>query len=139
MDDTREGSRYYINSGKSAGDVGAIWISDYKPLGYTPVTLRNSNATINIENYSTYPYIRGLADTYNSKDNYINYAVLYVWDLKTRAMLSALAQELVKLVDEQTDWDSNSEQNINIAMNSTSLVVTVAGFVWSVFLSILFY
>lgn len=126
---SRKGSYYNINSGRNNGDVGAVWLSDYKPLGYSPVTIRNSNSKKKVTNYDTYPYIKGLADTYNSKESYINYAVLYVWDVETRAMISALAEALVKVVDSQTDWDSNKEKSINIGMNTTSLILTVAGYV----------
>lgn len=128
---SRKGSYYNINTGRNNGDVGAVWLSDYKPLGYSPVTIRNSNSKKKVTNYDTYPYIKGLADTYNSKESYINYAVLYVWDIETRATISALAEALVKVIDSQTDWDSSVEKNVNISMNTTSLFLTIGGIVIS--------
>ena len=122
----RDNVYYNISDGRNSGDLGALWISDYKPLGITPVTIKNSNSKQEITNYDTYPYIKHLADRYTN-DAYINYAVLYVWNLETRATISALAASLVDIVDRQTDWDSNQEKQINIGMNSAGLFLAIAG------------
>ncbi len=127
-DSTRENVRYWISNGKAKGDLGAIWVSDYKPLGYTPVTLSNSNAVVDLTNYDDYPFIRHLADKYTN-GNYINYAVIYVWDLPTRACISAVAQQLVELVESQTDWNDDQSKAINIGMSTAGLVLTIAGIV----------
>lgn len=122
----RSNVSYSINNGRNNGDLGALWVSDYKPLGVTPVTIKDSDAKQKITNYDVYPYIKHLADRY-SGDDYINYAVLYVWDIETRATISALAASLVDIVDKQTDWDSNEEKQVNIGMNSAGLFLTIAG------------
>lgn len=122
---TRENVGYNILNGQANGDLGAIWIFDYKPLGYTPVTLSNNNAVVSVTNYNEYPYIRHLADKYTN-GNYINYAVLYVWDIKLRACISAIAQQLVEIVETQTDWDDNKAKSVNIGMNTAEMVLTVA-------------
>ncbi len=127
-DTTRENVRYWISSGQNKGDLGAIWISDYKPLGYTPVTLSNSNAVVSINNYNDYPYIRHLADKYTN-GNYINYSVIYVWDISTRACISAIAQKLVEAVENKTDWNDEQAKSVNIGMGTAGLVLTVAGIV----------
>lgn len=127
-DTTRDDVRYWISDGKVKGDLGAIWISDYKPLGYTPVTLSKSNAVVNVNNYNDYPYIRHLANKYTN-GNYINYAVIYVWDLKTRACISAAAQKLVEIVESKTDWNDDQAKSVSIGMNTAGLVLTVAGIV----------
>lgn len=126
VDDSRENTRYSIKEGKENGDIGAIWVSDYKPLGHTPVTLRNSNAKVKFDNYNEYPYIRDLADKYKDGD-YINYAVVYVWDLKLKAEISAMAQLLIKKLEEYTKWEDNSKRNVNIGLNGAGLALTVAG------------
>lgn len=128
-DISRDGASYDIEAGREAGDIGAMWVSDYKPLGSIPVASKNSDSSLEITNYDEYPYIRHLADKYNSKENYINYAVLYIWDLESRAIISEIAAELVKIVDEQTDWDSNANKNVNIAKNGAGLVLSIAGLI----------
>lgn len=130
VDDTREFSRYWFNQGKAAGDLGAIWVSDYKPLGYTPVTLKDSNARIQFNNYNDYPYIRDLADKYNG-NSYINYAVLYIQDLELRANISALSGLLIKKLDENTTWEENTQKNVNIGMSAAGLALSIAGVVIS--------
>lgn len=123
---SRANTSYWISSGKAKGDLGAIWVSDYKPLGYTPVTLRDNDAVVKVTNYGDYPYIRHLADKYTGEE-YINYAIVFVWDPSTRACISAVAQRLIEIVDKQTDWQDNQSKSINIGMNTTGLVLTVAG------------
>ncbi len=129
-DENREDAEYWINEGKAAGDKGAIWISNYRPLGITPVTLTNSNSKYTIQNYDQYPYIRHLADKYTN-GKYINYAILYVWNLELRACLSVLAGELAKAVNENTDWNDEESKDISIGLSTTGLILTVAGGVLS--------
>lgn len=127
-DSTREDVHYWISEGKTKGDLGAIWVSDYKPLGHTPVTLSKSNAVVSVNNYNDYPYIRHLADKYTN-GNYINYAVIYVWDLNTRACISAAAKQLIEIVENKTDWNDEQAKLVSIGMNTAGLVLTVAGIV----------
>ena len=125
-----EGFEYWISEGKARGDKAALWVSDYKPLGYTPVTLSDENSRVALLNYDDYPYIHHLADKYQGND-YINYAVLYVWDVETRECISRLAAALVEAVDSATDWENNQSKSVEIFLSSAGLVLSVGGFVIS--------
>lgn len=130
-DENREDVEYWINEGKAAGDKGAIWVSNYQPLGITPVTLTDSNSKYTIQNYDQYPYIRHLADKYiNGK--YINYAVLYVWDLGLRAYLSALAGRFIDALNAETDWNDEYAKNVNIGFGTAGFVLSASGAVLAV-------
>ena len=124
-------SSYSISQGKLNGDKGALWVSDYKPLGYTPVTLSNDQARVQVTNYDTYPFIRHLADKYNGTTA-INYAVLYVWDVPLRACISQLAAELYDLVYDCASWEANQAKQASIDFNGDSLAVALSGFAVSV-------
>ena len=130
-DEDRVGAEYWINEGRTAGDRGAIWISNYKPLGKTPVTLTNSNARYTISNYDQYPYIHHLADKYTN-GKYINYAVLYAWDLELRAYLSALAGKFIDALNAKTDWEDNYARNVNIGFGTAGFVLSASGAVITV-------
>ncbi len=121
VDESRANTHYNITEGKSKGDIGAIWVSDYKPLGYTPVTLKNSDAKVSFSNYNDYPYIRDLANKYNG-DDYINYAVIYVWDLQLKAAISAMAGLLVQQIEKTTDWEDYTQRNVSIWINGLPLL-----------------
>jgi len=122
----RENIACQIPLRRHSGDLGALWVSDYKPLGYTPVTLTGTHSVIDVRNYDDYPFIRHLADKYTD-GNYINYAVLYVWDLSTRACLSAIAQQLIQEINQKTDWNDTESKEVSVGMNTAGLVLTVAG------------
>ena len=130
VDTTRPNSSYSISQGKQNGDKAAIWVSDYKPLGYTPVTLSDDQARVQINNYDTYPYIRHLADKYNGQTA-INYAVLYAWDITLRACISELASELYDLIYEKSTWQANEARQASIDFNNGSFAVAITGFTLS--------
>ena len=125
-DEDRKGAEYWIRDGKAAGDKGVIWISNYKPLGIVPVTLTNSNATYQFSNYDQYPYIRHLADKYTD-GKYINYAILYVWDLGLKLCLSTLAGILIDNLNAKTDWNDDYAKSVNIGFGTAGLVLSVSG------------
>ena len=130
VDTTRAGSNYSINEGRSNGDLGAIWISDYAPLGITPSTIyrdhNNKTCRQTYSNYDDYPYIRHLADKYSDwKD--MTYAILYVWDVETRAAIYATLKCLLKTIDGYGDWEDSQEKEMSIFLNETSLCVSVVG------------
>ncbi len=128
----RDNVSYNINEGRNNGDIAAIWTSDYKPLGYTPISSGNNDAvSAQVKNYDTYPYIKHLSDKYTNGD-YINYSVLYVWDLETRAILSAVAASMVDSINQLTDWDSTKSNKINFYLATAGFVLTVAGAVVTV-------
>lgn len=127
VDVTRPYSSYSISQGKLNGDRGALWISDYAPLGHRPVTLSNDQARVQIINYDTYPFIRHLADKYNGTTA-INYAVLYVWDVPLRASISQLAGELYDLVNDCASWEANQAKQASIDFNADNLVVALSGY-----------
>ncbi len=130
IDTARAGSHYSISEGRNNGDLGAIWISDYAPLGITPSTIyrdyNNKMCRQTYSNYDDYPYIRHLADKYSDwKD--MTYAILYVWDVETRAAIYATLKCLLKTIDGYGDWEDSQEREMSIFLNETSLCVSVAG------------
>lgn len=127
----RDNVSYNINKGRNNGDIAAIWTSDYKPLGITPVSAAGNNAEAEIKNYDAYPYIRHLSDKYTNGD-YINYSVLYVWDLKTRAIISSIAASLVDTVNSLTDWDSTKANEVNFKLAEDSFILSITGLAISV-------
>lgn len=127
---------YWISEGKTRGDKAAIWVSDYKPLGYTPVTLRDSNSRVYVGNYSDYPFINHLANKYNGQE-YINYSVIYVWDLGLRACISEIASALIREVDSKTDWDDEQTKQVSVALGTAGLILTVAGISVAILASII--
>lgn len=130
VDTTRAGSNYSISEGRSNGDLGAIWISDYAPLGITPSTIyrdhNNKTCRQTYSNYDDYPYIRHLADKYSDwKD--MTYAILYVWDVETRAAIYGILKTVLKTIDNYGDWSDSQEKEVSILYNETSLYITIAG------------
>lgn len=116
---------YNIEEGKKNSDIGALWTSQYKPLGITPVTIRNSDARVKIDNFNENPFVRNLGEKYNSIDNYINYAVLYIWDLKTKAIISEIAKELLLELKKNPNWVDNKQYQINLTSSSFGFTLSV--------------
>lgn len=117
---------YDIAKGKENGDVAALWLSQYKPLGITPVTLQDTDSSkLKINNYEDYPFIRHLADKNNSIDNYVNYAVLYIWDLKTKAIISAIAKQLVEKLMKDNRLENDAQYKTNIRNSTEGLVLSI--------------
>lgn len=123
----REGTIYDIHAGKKKGDIGAIWFSKYKPLGLTPITVKDDHAYYQYYNYATYPYIRHLADKYNSDENYIEYATLYVWDVTTKAIISEFASRLAEEVYAYTKWDYDKTEPVDFVLTLGSFCLSFAG------------
>lgn len=125
-DTSRKDFIYNIEEGKKSGDIGAIWTSQYKPLGITPVTIRNSDARVKIDNFNENPFIRNIDEKYNSIDNYLNYAVLYIWDLKTKLIISEIAKELLSELKKNPNWVDNKQYVINITTSAVGFGLTAA-------------
>lgn len=118
---------FNISEGKSSGDIGAIWTSNYKPFGQQLMSLSDHHTEMSITNRDNYPFINHLTQKYNSQENALTYAVLYIWDLKAKAIISQMASELIKMVNAQTDWDNNAQRDVDISVESSNLVLVVGG------------
>lgn len=127
VDTSRNGSYYSIESGRNVGDFGAVWRSDYKPLGITPISLSGENAMIGLSNSSTYPYIKHLIDQYSSGES-VTYAIVYVWDVELRALIYSSLKLILEKVYEQPETYFNS---FNIIWNAVGLALSIAGLVVS--------
>ncbi len=127
VDDTRYGSYYSINNGRNDGDLGAVWRSDYKPLGITPVNISEENAQVGLANSSTYPYIKHLIDKYSS-DEKITYAIVYVWDVELRALIRSALQLILEEIYEREETYFNA---FNISWNAANLFISIGGLIVS--------
>lgn len=125
VDATRKNASYYIDTGRY-DDIGALWISDYKPLGLSPITMSNRQAKCQFSNYETYPYIRHLADNYELTS--INYAVLFVWNLSARAYIYSYIQNMLNLLLNYSSWANESISSFNVVLNKTSFGINVGGY-----------
>ncbi len=121
LDESRSNIYYDINLGRKNGDVCAMWISDYKPLGYNPLTMSTGSAKIELENYKTSPFIYSLSE--NNKDKDIMYACFYIWDLGLRASLYYVLNSFLECLN------NNFEKYKTLTNVSTAL--TEAGFIFS--------
>ncbi len=124
---SKSNSYYNIDSGRSNNDLGAIWTSDYKPLGITPTTLTNSNAKVYFNNYDKYPFIRNLSNRYRNED--LMYAKLYVWDVATRAAIYEVLNRILSIVNSYNQWEDNQQNKFNIVVNSASVGLSIAGYI----------
>lgn len=120
---SRYGSNYSVETGRNNGDLGAVWCSDYKPLGITPVTISGENSQVGLSNSSTYPYIKHLIDKY-SPDEKITYAVLYVWDVELRTLIRSSLQLILEKIYERGETYFNA---FNIIWNGVGLLLSAAG------------
>ena len=125
VDSSVSGSFYDIAQGRKNGDRGAIWISDFDPIGITPITISNDSARQHIPNYYEYPMINHLGSMYGENSD-INYAVVYVWDLETRAAIYGVVSEMINQIY-TLDWEDNSSQAVSVGLSAAGLAVTVAG------------
>ncbi len=123
VDNSRYGSYYSIDAGRNTGDLGAVWCSDYKPLGITPAIISGENSQVGLSNSSTYPYIKHLIDKYSS-DEKITYAVIYVWDVELRALIRSSLQLILEKVYERGETYFNA---FNIIWNGVGLLLPIAG------------
>ncbi len=116
---------YNINNGRNNNDVGALWVSDYKPLGVTPTTLSDSNSKVYFNNINTYPFIRNLSSRYRSED--LMYARLYVWDVPTRAAIYEILNRILNTIVSYNEWEDNKQRKFNLITSTTSLGLAVEG------------
>lgn len=131
IQNTSSPNNYYnITNGRISGDLGALWISDYMPLGISPVTLTDSNAKVYFQNYDEYPMIRHLAERYQAED--IEYATLYIWDLTAKAAIYSLLSTVLSSVVAFNPWLENEIKNVNISLNASGIVFSVGGLIVSI-------
>lgn len=125
-DNSGKNSSYYIDTAMLDGDIGALWVSDYKPLGITPVNINKDDSKFEFSNYDVYPFIRHLSDNY--EDRGINYAIFYVWNLSTRAYISSMAQAILNSLLNYSNWANDSIDTFSVSLSKASLRLTVGGF-----------
>lgn len=125
-DSKRKNSGYYIDTGRY-DDIAAIWISDYQPLGLSPITMTNRQAKCKFSNYDTYPYIRHLAENYEAES--INYAVLFVWNLSARAYIYSFIDATLNSLLDYSNWANESANSFNIILNKASFAINVGGYI----------
>lgn len=123
---------YYIPTGRSNGDLGAIWRSGYNPVGIEPTSLSVDNAKYRFDCYKNYPYITHLYDKYNGQDKDIEYARIYIWDVNTRATIYAVAQELLNQIDEKLNNKLDETNKVNMSINGASIVVSFGSIALSI-------
>ena len=116
---------YDIEIGRKNNDLGAIWVSDFKPFGYAPTTISNSKARIYFHNYHKYPMIRNLFTRYRDED--LMYARIYVWDVATRAAIYEILNRILSTVESYDPWKDQQQQQFEVKINYSSLGVSVAG------------
>ncbi len=132
----RTNTKYFINSGRSAGQKFALWKSDYDPLGIPAFSTDDENARIAFSNYDKYPMIRHLSDKYTNGTN-CNYAVMYVWDVETRRYLHSLFNAMLQSLNgkffdgygNEINHKEEAEETFDIVYNSVGVAVAVAGLV----------
>lgn len=123
---------YNIASGRASGDLGAVWKSDYDPLGITPTLLKVDGAKYRFSSYGSYPYIRHLFERYRGQDKDIEYARVYVWDVGVRATLFAVAQELLNQVDAALKGKENQTLVVNMIVNGDSIALGIGSVALSI-------
>ncbi len=132
LNEKRDDIYYDIRQGRKNGDICAMWISDYKPLGYNPLTMSTDSAKIEIENYKTSPFIYSLSE--NNKDKDIMYACFYVWDLGLRASLYYVLNSFLECLNnnfEKYKTLSNVSTiltHVGYGFSACGLAVTIASF-----------
>lgn len=129
LDENRENLYYDIRS-KKKEDVCALWISDYKPLGYVPMMSQLFNSKIKIENFSTYPFISSLYN--NNVQNDIMYECLYVWDLGMRATIYSIMSELIDSFENDFS-DYKTFSSVSTRLTDVGLVLSVGSVAVTVF------
>lgn len=114
---------YNISSGRKSGDLGALWVSDFSPMGITPSGFSNDNTRTYYDCYDSYPIIRTLASNYKEQD--LTYAVIYIWDLEVRTAIYNLTKEIIDYIDAYSSWQDNKNQTVNMFFNGISVVLSV--------------
>ena len=114
---------YNIPHGKKSGDLGALWICDFIPMGITPTGISNDSTRTYYNCYDTYPMIRNLASNYKNKD--FTYAVLYIWNLEVRNAIYKLAEKMLNYIEGYSEWQDNQNQKISMTFNSISIILSI--------------
>ncbi|MDE6407099.1 MAG: PPC domain-containing protein, partial [Anaeroplasmataceae bacterium] len=120
---------YNIPNGKKAGDLGALWLCDFAPMGITPSGLSNDATRTYYSCYDTYPMIKSLASTYKNQD--FTYAVLYIWNLEVRTAIYKVAEKTLNYVEGYNEWQDKTNQQVNMIFNTSGLILSF-GSVFSV-------
>lgn len=132
LDESRSNIYYDINQGRKNGDVCAMWISDYKPLGYNPLAMSTNGAKIELENYKTSPFIYSLSE--NNKDKDIMYACFYIWDLGLRASLYYVLNSFLKCLNNNFEkYKTLSDvstilTHVGYGLSACGLIVSISSF-----------
>ncbi len=129
-DDSSPNRFYNITEGRKNGDLCAIWTSGYKPLGITPMTISDSDAQVEFNNYNKYPFIHNLYDVYHDQD--ITYSKIYVWDLGLRAAIYTVLNEILNAIVNYDAWKDNAQSTFNILINKAGLRLSIDGLMISI-------
>lgn len=116
---------YDIDNGRTSGDLGAVWVSDFRPMGIIPSSLSTAGVKTQYTCYDTYPMIKNLADAYDDAD--LMYAVLYVWDVGVRSAISQIANAILNATVAYSAWQENANKTVNVVFGVSSILFTVAG------------
>lgn len=129
LNEQRDDIYYDIRQGRKNGDICAMWISDYKPLGYNPLTMSTDSAKIEIENYDKSPFIYSLSE--NNKDKDIMYSCFYIWDLGLRASLYYIFNSLLETLNNNFE-KYKTLSNVSMALNDVGYSLAACSIVTSV-------
>ncbi len=133
LDETRKDTYYDINQGRKNGDICAMWISDYKPLGYNPLSLTSDNAKIDIKNFDKSPFISSLSK--NNEDKDIMYSCFYVWDLGLRASLYYVLNSILECLNKNFESYKTLSNvstfltDVGYGLSACGLSVSIASYV----------
>ena len=123
LNQDRDEAYYDIKKGREEKkDLCAIWTSDYKPLGYTPASVSNSESKVYFKNFKTYPYIQQLYNYYETKD--LMYAKLYIWDLELRATIYEIFNEMLESVRAYNAWKDEENKKVNVTLGASSVALS---------------
>lgn len=114
---------YNISLGRQSGDLGALWVSDFAPMGITPSGFSNNSTRTYYDCYDSYPIIRNLASNYKDQD--LTYAVVYIWDLEVRTAIYNIAKEVLDYIDGYDEWQEGKNQTVSMVFTSTSLALSI--------------
>lgn len=124
LNQDRDEAYYDIKKGREEKkDLCAIWTSDYKPLGYTPTSVSDSESKVYFKNIKTYPYIQQLYNYYETKD--LVFAKIYVWDLGLRATIYEIFDQILDFVINEAKWKETEYNRVSIALKASKIVISL--------------
>ncbi len=114
---------YSIPNGKKTGDLGALWLCDFTPMGITPTGFSNDSTRTYYSCYDTYPMIRNLAKNYKNVD--FTYAILYIWNLEVRTAIYELTKKMLNYIEGYSEWQNNKNEKVNMCFNASGIILSI--------------